>query len=95
MEVCDEINSINTKKSNITNSITSKQLQDHIDICNHFLHDIINFYIKNSKFDDTMKLADITTVHKNDDKTNKSNYSPISVLPSGWKIFEKITLKQS
>ena len=31
MEVRDEINSLNTKKSNVANSITSKQLQDHID----------------------------------------------------------------
>ena len=94
MEVRDEINSLNTKKSNVANSITSKQLQDHIDICSHFLHDIINFCIKNSKFDDTMKLADIIPVHKKDDKTDKSNYRPISGLPSGSKIFEKILHKQ-
>ena len=40
MEGHDEINSLNTNKS-VANSITSKQ--DHIDICNHFLHDTINF----------------------------------------------------
>ena len=45
LEVRDEINSLNTNKSNVANSITSKQLQDHIDICRHFLHDIINFCI--------------------------------------------------
>ena len=94
MEVRDEMNSLNTKKSNVANSITSKQLQDHIDICSHFLHDIIHFCIKNSKFDDTMKLADIIPVHKKDDKTDKSNYRPISGLPSGSKIFEKILHKQ-
>ena len=37
-----------------------------------------------------MKLADITPVHKKDDFTNKSNYRPISGLPSGSKIFGRI-----
>ena len=37
-----------------------------------------------------MKFADITPVHKKDDFTNKSNYSPISRLPAGSKIFGRI-----
>ena len=41
-----------------------------------------------------MKLADITPVHKKDDKTDKSNYRPISGLPSGSKIFERIIQRQ-
>ena len=41
-----------------------------------------------------MKLADITPVHKKDDTTNKSNYRPISGLPSGSKIFERIIQRQ-
>ena len=41
-----------------------------------------------------MKLTDITPVHKKDDKTDKSNYRPISGLPSGSKIFERIIQKQ-
>ena len=41
-----------------------------------------------------MKLADITPVHKKDDVTIKSNYSPISGLPAGSKIFERIIQRQ-
>ena len=41
-----------------------------------------------------MKLADITPVHKKDDKNDKSKYRPISGLPLGSKIFEKIIHKQ-
>ena len=40
-----------------------------------------------------MKLADTIPVHKKDDKTDKSNYRPISGLPSGSKIFENILHK--
>ena len=39
-------------------------------------------------------MADITPVHKKDDTTNKSNYRPISGLPSGSKIFERIIQRQ-
>ena len=41
-----------------------------------------------------MKLADITPVHKKDDVTIKSNYRPISGLPAGSKIFERIIQRQ-
>ena len=41
-----------------------------------------------------MKLADITPVHKKDDVTNKSNYRPISGLPSCSKFFEKVIQRQ-
>ena len=41
-----------------------------------------------------MKLADITPVDKKDDKTDKSNYRPISGSPSSSKIFERIIQRQ-
>ena len=37
-----------------------------------------------------MKMADITPEHKKDDKTDKSNYRPVSILPSISKVFERI-----
>ena len=88
-EIQSEINALNTKKSNPANSVSAKHLKDHIDICSEFLYEIIH-HIRNSKFDDSMKLADITSVHKKDAVTIKSNYRPISGLPAGSKIFERI-----
>ena len=41
-----------------------------------------------------MKLADITPIHKAKEKTDKSNYRPVSGLPAGSKVFEKIMQKQ-
>ena len=35
-EVREEISSLITKTPNLANSITSKQLKDHINICSHF-----------------------------------------------------------
>ena len=81
-EILNEINNLNTKISNPENTVSAKHLKEHIDISSNILHEIINFCIIYSKFDDGMELADITPVHKKDDTTNKSNYRPISGLPS-------------
>ena len=35
-------------------------------------------------------MADITPAHKKDNKTDKRNYRPVSILPSISKIFERI-----
>ena len=40
-----------------------------------------------------MKLADINPLFKKDDSTNKTNYRPISILPSISKVFEKLLQK--
>ena len=37
-----------------------------------------------------MKIANITTVHKKDEPTDKENYRPASVLPLLSKVFEKL-----
>ena len=41
-----------------------------------------------------MKLANITPVFKKDDRTDKSNYRPISILPNLSKVFEKCIYNQ-
>ena len=56
--------------------------------------DLINNGIEKSYFDQDLKYADITPVHKRDDITNKENYRPISLLSCLSKIFEKIMQKQ-
>ena len=55
---------------------------------------IINNAIVNSYFDNDLKLADLTPVHKDNDITNKKNYRNISLLPIVSKIFEKIMQSQ-
>ena len=58
------------------------------------LTNIVNFGITNSTFDDSMKLADITPIFKKDEIIRKENYRPISCLPAGSKIFERILQNQ-
>ena len=41
---------------------------------------IINYGISNNTFDNGMKLADITHIHKKDEKMDKKNYCPATRL---------------
>ena len=68
--------------------------KDNIEICSEFLLNIVNFGVTNSTFDDGMKLADITPIFKKDETIRKENYRPISCLPAGSKIFERLLQKQ-
>ena len=45
-------------------------------------------------FPDKLKLADISSLHKKGDKTDKKNYRPISIVPVVSKIFERIMQTQ-
>ena len=93
-DVKQEISCLNKNKANPSNCISTKELQEYIDICAKPLHRIINLGIEKSSFDEGMKVADITPVYKAKDKTDKSNYRPVSGLPAGSKVFERIIQKQ-
>ena len=93
-EVHTEISKLKTKVACASNSISSSLLKENIEVCSEYLMNIINFGITTSSFDDGMKLADITPIFKRDETILKENYRPISCLPAGSKIFERILQKQ-
>ena len=66
----------------------------NIDICGPTLYPILNNGIQDCIFPDKLKLADITPLYKKDDKTDKKNYRPVSILPVVSKIFERIMQTQ-
>ena len=41
-----------------------------------------------------MKYTDVIPIHKEDDKTDKENYCPISILPNLSKVYERLTYNQ-
>ena len=55
---------------------------------------LFNTSIETSQFPDSWKVARITPIFKEGDKTEKSNYRPISVLPVISKLFEKLVFNQ-
>ena len=54
------------------------------------LTDCINSTISNGVFPDELKLADVTPLYKKGEPDDKTNYQPISVCPSLFKVYEKV-----
>ena len=89
-----EIDLLNSNKASVSSSIPPKFLKENRSICSKPLTYILNSGIRNSCFDNGLKRADLTPVHKTDDRTNKRNYRNVSLLPIVSKIFEKLTQSQ-
>ena len=54
----------------------------------------INECIKQNKFPNEQKIADVTPIFKKEDPLDKINYRPISILPTVSKIFQRILFNQ-
>ena len=59
------------------------------DDISYSMQSIANMMIDQSTFPDQAKISSVTPAFKKDDKTDKTNYRPISVLPCLSKILEK------
>ena len=93
-DIQNEILNLNPNVSCQKGSLSSNLCKDNMDICSEFLLNIINFGISNATFDERMKLADIMPIFKKDESFSKENYCPVSCLPAGSKVFERILHKQ-
>ena len=76
------------------NSIPTKIFKENSNTCCEPLTDIINNDISISCFDNSLKHADLTPVHKMEETTNKKNYRNVSLLSLLSKIFEKLMQPQ-
>ena len=93
-DIQNEILNLKPNVSCPKGSLSSNLFKDNMDICSEFLLNIINFGITNATFNEGMKLADITPIFKKDESFSKENYRPVSCLPAGSKVFERILHKQ-
>ena len=58
------------------------------------LRHCINGSLPKGSFPDSLKLGNITPVHKKGQPTGKENYRPVSVLPLLSKFFERLIYDQ-
>ena len=64
------------------------------EISSCFLTKIYNESKADQIFPDSLKLADVAPIHKKEDRTNKENYRPVSLLPVVSKLIERDTYNQ-
>ena len=67
----------------LANKKNCKDLANRIDEC-----------IKQNKFPNELKIADMTPIFKNEDSLEKTNYRPVRILPTVSKFFERILFNQ-
>jgi len=87
------ISSLKTKKTKLS-EIPVQVIKYLSPIISPIISHIINISLNVGQFPDGLKIARVTPIHKAGDKTNISNYRPISILPTLSKIFEKVVYYQ-
>ena len=93
-EVEKQLFQLDTSKAFQADGIPPKILKENNDIFSKILTDDLNNSTTTAKFPDNLLCADITPAFKKDDWLIKSNYRPISILPTLSKIYEKAVYKQ-
>ena len=93
-DIVKELNKLKTKKASQKTDIPIKIVKENVDIISHFLYHNFNNSLSCSTFPTGMKYADVTPIHKKDDKTDKTNYRPISILPNLSKVYERLMYNQ-
>ena len=89
-EIKTQLLHLNLSKSSPQGAIPSKLLKLNIDLFNSPLTRLFNLYADENKFPDDLKLADVSAIFKKNDRTNKTNYRPISLHPTISQIFESL-----
>ena len=93
-DVGNVVAALESKKASLCNIIPIKILKENSKVCCEPLTRIINNNISNSCFRRCLKRADLTPVHKADEKTNKKNYRNVSLLPVLSNVLEKLIQPQ-
>ncbi len=85
---------IKNSKGSGVDDISSYFLKLALPLIENSLGLMFNKSVETSRFPDLWKVARVTPIFKGGEKTEKSNYRPISVLPVISKLFEKLVFDQ-
>ena len=91
-EIEKEILKLDKTKASQKTDITTRIIKENIDI--EFLCTSTNSPIKSTNFPSSLKLADVTPLHKKERKDMKENFRPVSILSTLSKTFEKCMFAQ-
>ena len=88
------INNLNVAKSCQINDIPTKVMKMNKGIFANFITGHFNYCIAYGEFPDELKHADVIPVHKKNEKCDKTNYRPVSILTNISKIYKKLLYNQ-
>ena len=93
-EIRDAFATVKTAKSFGTDNISSYFLKLALPFIENLLAFLFNTSIETSHFPYSWKVVRVTPIFKDGDRTEKSNYRPISGLPVISRLFEKLMADQ-
>ena len=94
IEVKHYIRGMNIHKTCQLKDIPTRIIKMNSDIFANFICLHFNYCIDTGEFPQEFKNADIIPVHKKNEKSDKTNYRPVSILPNLSKIYEKLIYDQ-
>ena len=89
-ETIKEVDKLSIKKASQTLDIPVRIIKENKDLISYFVYNNFDNTLSSSQYPNGLKYADVTPVFKKDDKSDKSNYQPISILPNPSKVYERI-----
>ena len=92
-DVEDVLKLLNVSKASGSDLISPRLLKEGAPVLSTHLANLFNKSIETSVFPSQWKLANVIPVHKKGDRTDASNYRPISLLSCLGKAFEKCVFK--
>ena len=93
-ETIKEVNKLSIKKASQTLDIPVKIIKENKDLISYFVYNNFNNALSSLQYQNGSKYADVMPVFKKDDKSDKSNYRPIIILPNLSKVHERIMQNQ-
>ena len=81
-------------KPNPKKAIQATDIPNKVIKFSYFLYHNFNNSLSNSPFPAPLEYADVRPTYKKDNKTDKTNYRPISILPNISKVYERLMHNQ-
>ena len=88
-ETLKEVALLSDKKASQASNIPVKVIKENRDLIACFILYSFNKALSSSEYPASSTYADITPIFKKDDKTVKTNFRPISIVPNLSKIYER------
>ena len=89
-----QVNNLKIRKVSQITDTPVRIIKENIDIVSYFLYHNFNNSLSCSTFPTGIKYAEVTPIHKKDNKFDPENYHPISILPNLSKVYERLMYNQ-